>query len=321
MTLRIVVDTDGGVDDAVALWWAVTHPALEVVGVTTVHGNVDVTTAAANVHRVLAAAGRPDIPVAVGSDEPVGPVPQLRRADFVHGVDGLGDTRRPAAVGGVDTTVAELWATAQADALVTLGPLSTVAAAVAAGVVPTRSLRLVVMGGAVGVPGNCLPAAEANIAHDPSAAAAVLGTAWASAPLLVGLDVTHRATFGPVELAAVDARSNAAGRWLADPLVRYRAGGSAFVPPGQTPCHDLLAVMAAVLDGLVSGPVLPLAVQTDPGPAWGMTVADRRGLLRGLDVAGLSDQPTPPGYSPVCVGLDVDVERFRAEVRALFGRP
>ncbi len=52
-----------------------------------------------------------------------------------------------------------------------------------------------------------------------------------------------------------------------------------------------------------------------------MTVADRRGLLRGLDATALSDQPTPPGYAPVEVGLEVDVERFRADVRAMFGRP
>ena len=319
--MRIVIDTDGGIDDAAALWWAVTSPALEVVGVTTVHGNVDVATATANVHRVLAATGRRDIPVATGSDGPVGPVPTLRRADFVHGADGLGNTHRPAATGGVHTTLPELWADARADALVTLGPLSTVATAIADGLVPTTRTALVVMGGAVGVPGNCLPVSEANIAHDPVAAAAVLAAPWSSPPLLVGLDVTHRATFGPDELAAVDARRNDAGRWLADPLAWYRAGGSAFVPHGETPCHDLLAVMAVVLDGLVSGPVLPVAVQTEPGPSWGMTVADRRGLTRGLDAAGLADQPTPPGFTPVRVGLEVDVERFRAEVRSLFDQP
>ncbi len=263
--MRIVIDTDGGIDDAVALWWVVTNPAVEVVGITTVHGNVDVATATANVHRVLAAAGRQDIPVATGTDDVRGPVPELRRADFVHGTDGLGNTHRPAAVGGIDVSVAELWSSARADVLVTLGPLSTVADAIADGLVPTDALRLVVMGGAVTVPGNCLPASEANIAHDPVAAASVLAERWAVPPLLVGLDVTHRATFGPDELAAIDARANEAGRWLADPMVCYRAGGSAFVPPGQTPCHDLLAVMAAVVDGLVSGPVLPLAVQAAPG--------------------------------------------------------
>jgi purine nucleosidase len=268
---------------------------------------------------VLAAAGRSDVPVALGSAHPVGPVPELRRADFVHGADGLGNTGRPPASVGIDATIAELWADARADVLVTLGPLSTVAHALAAGLIPAASTALVVMGGAVAVAGNCLPASEANIAHDPMAAAQVLTAQWARPPLLVGLDVTHRATFGPAETSAIDARINAAGRWLADPLAFYRVGGSAFVPPGETPCHDLLAVMAAVVDGLVGGPVLPLAVQTAPGPAWGATVADRRGLLRGLDATTMGDQPTPAGFAPVQVAAEVDVERYRAEVRAMFG--
>lgn len=315
----MVIDSDGGIDDAFALWWAVTHPSVDVVGVTTVHGNVGVGTATANVHRVLAAAGRQDIPVAEGAAHPVGPVPELRRADFVHGADGLGNTNRPVASGGVDIAVAELWADARADVLVTLGPLSTVAGALADGVIPASSMRLVVMGGALGVPGNCLPLSEANIAHDPVAAGQVLSAGWAAPPLLVGLDVTHRATLGPAEMAAVDARSNDAGRWLADPFACYRAGGSAFVPEGETPCHDLLAMMAAVIEGLVTGPVVPLAVQVGPGPAWGMTVADRRGLLRGLD-QDTADQPTPPGYVQVRIGLEVDIERFRSEVRSMFTR-
>lgn len=314
----MVIDTDGGIDDAVALWWAVTDPTIEVVGITTVHGNVDVATATANVHRVLEAAGRADIPVAIGTDDVLGPAPALKRADFVHGGDGLANTARPAATVATRVDVAELWRDAAADVLVTLGPLSTVAQALAAGHVPTGDLRLVVMGGAATVAGNCLPLSEANIAHDPTAAAIVLSAGWAEPPLLVGLDVTHRATFGPAELAAVDARANAAGAWLADLMAFYRVGGGAFVPVGESPCHDLLAVMAAARPW-VNGPVLPLAVQTDPGPAFGMTVADRRGLARALDTTAMADQPTPEGYASVRVGLTVDVDAFRAEVRRFFG--
>ncbi|MGZ4708331.1 MAG: nucleoside hydrolase, partial [Acidimicrobiales bacterium] len=90
--LPIVIDTDGGVDDAAALWWALTSPLVEVVAVTTVWGNVGIDLATDNVCRVLHAAGRDDSPVAVGAGGPVGEAPDLRVPDFIHGADGLGDT-------------------------------------------------------------------------------------------------------------------------------------------------------------------------------------------------------------------------------------
>lgn len=317
----MIIDTDGGIDDAVAIWWALREPGVDVVGISTVWGNVDLDVATANVHRVLEAAGRAGIPVAAGVVKAIGPAPLLRRADFVHGTYGLGNTQRPEASAKTTISLEELWSGpgADADVLVTLGPLSTVATAISAQYIPTTQLRLVIMGGTIASPGNALPVAEANIAHDPTAAAAVLAAPWAVPPLLVGLDVTHKATFGPTEIAILERRGNHAATWLADPLAFYRAGGSAFVAEGEMPCHDLLAVMAAALPGLVGGPVVPLAVQCEPGPAWGMTVADRRSLTRALNESNMSNQPTPPGYAPAQVGLDVDVEHFRAQVRTLFG--
>jgi purine nucleosidase len=320
VVVRVVIDTDGGIDDAVALWWAVTHPRLDVVGITTVWGNVDVDVATANVLRVLEAAGRADIPVARGVTHAVGAAPILRRADFVHGADGLGNTDRPEARRGRTTTLEQLWRGpgATADTLITLGPLATVATALGGGLITSTGLRLVVMGGTFATPGNALPVAEANIAHDPSAASAVLAASWAEPPLLVGLDVTHQATFRHAETSVLERRGNPAASWLADPMAFYRAGGSAFVPHGENPCHDLLAVMAAVLPGLVDGPVLPVSVQCHPGPAWGMTVADRRGLVRSQSPNDIADQPTPEGFVPARVALTVDVARFRSEVRKLF---
>ena len=76
----IVVDTDGGVDDAVALWWALTDPAVDVLGITIVWGNVDLDVAADAVLRVLHACGRPEVPVALGEARPIGPAPDLRPA-------------------------------------------------------------------------------------------------------------------------------------------------------------------------------------------------------------------------------------------------
>jgi len=324
--VSIVIDSDGGVDDAAALWWAATDPRVDLVAVTSVWGNVDVATAARNICTVLHAAGRPEIPVAVGLGEPIGPAPEIRRADFIHGTDGLGDAgHRPGPTVPVDEPADAMLARLAAErpgelTLVTVGPMSNIGARLAADPAWASAWRrLVVMGGVAAAAGNATPAAEANIGHDPVAADRAARAAWRRPPLLIGLDVTHRATLTDVEYALLAERRNPAAAFLDGPLRFYRPFGGTFCAEGESPCHDLLAVMAAVLDDLVDAPELPLAVQADPGPAWGRTVVDLRELAfrrRGGDQA---QQPTPPGFAPWNVGLDVDVARFRAEVRRLFG--
>jgi purine nucleosidase len=323
--IRMVVDTDGGIDDASAIWWALTHPDVDVIGITTVHGNVDSATAAANVCRILEAAGRADVPVAVGADEPFAEAPEMRVADFIHGVDGIGETGRPAAGHGpVDESADELLARLvdsadQPVTVVTIGPLTNIAHRLTAD--PTwagRVERLVVMGGSVNMPGNAKPGAEANVAHDPAAAAVVAHAGWARPPLMVGLDVTHVGTLTDEEFDLAERGLTPAARYLAEPLAFYRRFGGTFCEPGECPQHDLLAVMAAAVPGLVRGPVLPIAVQDTPGPAWGVVVVDRR--VPFFERAGSgSAQPVTDGFSPWELGLEVDVERFRSEVRRLFG--
>lgn len=322
--IPMVIDTDGGIDDAVALFHAVTDPGVDLLAVTVVHGNVPVDIAAASVCRVLDAAGCRDVPVVIGEAKPIGPVADMRPADFIHGTDGLGNTHRPpASFGPVDGTVAEVLGDVVDRrpgevVLVTIGPLSNIARLV--GETPdiaTRFRRLVAMGGAVTVPGNALPVAEANIADDPVAAQQVVTADWSQPPLLVGLDVTHRATMTATEIALLDEQRTDAAAFLAEPLAFYRQAGGTFCEPGEFPCHDLLAVMAATRP-LVSGPVLPMAVHAEPGPAWGATVADRRVPFFERAGAGAT-QSGLPGFSPWEIGLDVDVDAFRAAVRALFG--
>ena len=93
--IRVVVDTDGGIDDAAALWYLLTHPQVDVVAITVVHGNVPLDVAGASVCRVLAAAGRPEVPVALGAADAMGPAPDMRPATFIHGDDGLGTPTGP----------------------------------------------------------------------------------------------------------------------------------------------------------------------------------------------------------------------------------
>jgi purine nucleosidase len=196
---------------------------------------------------------------------------------------------------------------------VTIGPLSTVAQAVQldAGIVD-RARSLTVMGGAVARAGNSLPAGEANIAHDPSAAATVVGAGWATEqpPLLVGLDVTLQALFHADDLELADEGRTVAARFLAGPLRTYAGfyARSRQTPSGGAACHDLLAVQAAVDDAVITeAPTLPLAVDTGGSAAWGATIADRRTV----------PQNTLPGFTPWRVALAVDQPRFRSAFRSL----
>jgi purine nucleosidase len=319
----VLIDTDCGVDDAAALWWALTSPTIEVVGISCVWGNVDVAVAAANVCRILHETGHAHVPVTLGLDDPIGEAPSFPRADFIHGTDGIGNTNRPAAPFGPSAEPATAMLSRLVDerpgelTLVTLGPLSNVGALVRDEPSFAPKVReLVVMGGAAATFGNALPSAEANIGHDPVAADLVARSAWGMPPLLVGLDVTHTATLTDDEFALMGERRTPAAAYMDEPLRFYRTFGATFTAPGECPCHDLLATMAASLD-LIEAPVLPMAVQATSGPAWGATVVDHRIPI--FERSSGVTQPTPPGFAPWRVGLGVDVDRFRAEVRSLFG--
>ena len=322
MTRKLVIDTDGGIDDAVALWWALTAPDVEVVAVVATWGNVELDVAAANLCRILDHAGRPDIPVALGTDGPIGPAPLVGIAPHVHGADGLGGYAhhwptdvRPVAEAGVDL-LARLAAEHPGELdLVTIGPLSTVADAVVAHPEVIDGYRsLTVMGGSVLAGGNALPWAEANIGHDPEAAARVVAAGWATEqpPLLVGLDVTTQALLRiDVEIAEAHGSDTVAARMLRDALDMY-AGFYATVgqrPVGTFPCHDLVAVMAAAEAPVVTrAPVYPLAVDTGQSAAWGATIADLRPIPESL----------VEGFAEWRIALDVDESLFRAAVSSLF---
>ncbi len=322
----VIIDTDGGVDDAAALWWALRDPALDVIAVTVVWGNIPVEVAMLSVGRVLAAAGRPDIPIARGAAGPVGAAPALRPATFIHGDDGLGNTTEglpaPAMTRSPEPAPAllrRLCAKRPGEvSVLTIGPLSNLGLVLAEDPAFAPTVReLVVMGGSARAGGNALPNGEANIAHDPLAAAQVASAAWAQPPLLVGLDVTREATLTEAHFALLAEHRNDAAVFLDGPLRFYRTFGSALTAP-NCPCHDLVATMALSQPDLIpDAPVLPMAVDAAGGPAWGATVVDFRApalaRLRG------ADQDRPPGFGPWRIGLGADVARFRDQAAALFG--
>jgi purine nucleosidase len=314
VTVKLVIDSDGGIDDATALWFAATSPRCDLNGVTAVWGNVDANQAVNNLCAVLEAANRTDVPIARGARGPTGPAPELARPTFVHGEYGLGANRVVAertAYTDQPASVLLMQLTAQHPSeltLVTLGPLSTVGAlALDRPDWCAQIKRVVVMGGAISVAGNVLPLSEANIAHDPMAAQAVFTAPWTEPPLLVPLDVTYQAVLRDEHFNMLAARGSAATRFLDEPLRFYRHGGSRLVPGHQCPCHDLLATMAAVVPDLVSGPIVELSVDTGSSAAWGATVADLRPIVAG-------DLSTPMRRSAsagaVEVGLTVDLDLF-----------
>lgn len=216
MPRKIIIDTDPGVDDAMAILFALQSPELNVVGLTTVFGNVEVDLATANALRLVEFAGRSEIPVARGAEKPL-ELPFAGPADFVHGQDGLGNTNLAAPAGrAVDATAAEfIVETVMANpgeiTLVPIGPLTNIALALElepriAGAVA----EVVLMGGAATVNGNVNPAAEANFYNDPHAADRVFLADWEVA--MVGLDVTVEVLMDEPYLDSL--RSSAAGDFI-----------------------------------------------------------------------------------------------------------
>lgn len=321
----MIVDTDGGVDDAAALWYLLADPSVDVVAITIVWGNVDVDIAAASVCRVLESAGRSDITVALGSRSPFRDAPPLDPATFIHGTDGLGDTFRPAPSMAVSEQpavdlIADIVRSRPGEvSLLTLGPLSTIAEWVTTHpTLPPLVDRIIVMGGAARGPGNALPFGEANIAHDPSAAAVTIAAPWTQPGTLVGLDVTNIATMTQSEFDLLAERRTLAADFLDEPLCFYRQFGSTFSPPGECPSHDLLAAMVLAEPGIVSTTALPVEVDCTGGPAWGSTIVDLRQPLFAR-AGGESEQGVNANSSLWSVALDVDITRFREKVRRLFG--
>lgn len=194
---RVIFDTDPGVDDAMALCFAMAHPRIDLVGITTTFGNVKVTQASANALYLTQLAGRA-IATAQGTGQPLAkhahPPP-----DFIHGADGLGDLacRYAANSAKLDPRSAAQFMVDMARAhpgqitLVPVGPLTNIAAALALEPkLPQLIKNVVLMGGAIQEKGNVSPVAEANIWNDPHAADAVFTAGFDLT--MVGLDVTYQ---------------------------------------------------------------------------------------------------------------------------------
>jgi inosine-uridine nucleoside N-ribohydrolase len=202
---KVIFDTDPGVDDAMALYYALAHPAIDVVGITTTFGNVSVEQAATNALYLTAVAGV-EVPVTKGVAKPWVKASEAP-PDFIHGDDGLGNlVTRQETTNTLDPRSSAQFIVDMARAhpgeitLVAVGPLGNLATALKlAPELPALLREVILMGGTVLEPGNVSPVAEANIWNDPHAADLVFTAGWKLT--MVGLDVTHQVIL-PVTLFA-----------------------------------------------------------------------------------------------------------------------
>lgn len=226
MKRKIIIDTDPGVDDAMAIQFALAAPELDVVALTTIFGNASVELTTVNALRLLDIAERTDIPVAAGADKPLsglfaGGVPH------VHGDDGQGNTFWPVSRRSAVSTPADEFLVDQINAqpgeltLVALGPLTNLARALRLdSTLADKVTEIVVMGGNAFCPGNATPAAEANVLSDPDAADAVFGANWPVT--MIGLDVTHRVNMPGTVLAKLTRLPGNLNAFVAATLPFYR---------------------------------------------------------------------------------------------------
>ena len=286
----LVVDTDPGIDDALALLLALASPEVELQLVTTVHGNVDLARTTENALRVLHLAGRSDVPVAVGARSSL-VVPQAERAGHVHGAEGLGGVVLPPSPASVDprpavVALAELLLASDRPVTVAaIGPLTNIALLLA--VYPdaaARIGRLLVMGGSATRGGNVTAAAEFNVWADPEAAAVVFSSGLSTVmvgldvtlpTVLVGLDVTLPTVLTEAGIARF-AAAGPIGAQAAAVLAAYLDHARNSYGIDGVAVHDALALTEAIVPGTLRTVPRDVVVDTGPGAGRGQTLVDRR---------------------------------------------
>jgi pyrimidine-specific ribonucleoside hydrolase len=275
----LVIDTDPGIDDALAILLALASPEVDLRLVTTVHGNVDLAQTTDNALRVLHLAGRADVPVAAGAATSL-VVPPAERAGHVHGAAGLGGVVLPASPADVDprpavVALAELLLASEEPVTVAaIGPLTNIALLLA--VYPdaaARIGRLVVMGGSAGAGGNVTAAAEFNVWADPEAAAVVFRAGLPT--VMVGLDVTLPTVLTEAGIARF-AAAGPVGAQAAAVLRQYLDHARSTYGTDGVVVHDALALTEAIAPGTLRTVRRDVVVDTGPGAARGQTLVDRR---------------------------------------------
>ena len=309
---KIVIDCDPGIDDAMAIVLAMQYAGFEIVGITTMFGNAYLDQATRNALRVVELSGR-TIPVYKGAAKPrrinLEPPP-----DFVHGKDGLGNTNQPAPRSAHSAKPAARFIADIARAnpgeitLLAVGRLTNLADAMRLDAALVRNVReVVLMGGALNVPGNVSPVAEANISGDPDAADIVLTAPWKVT--MIALDTTTKVKLNDDILLRIRNKNSRYGRFIFD-ITRFymdfhrnvnHVEGGFFV-------HDPSAVMYLIDPGLFTVRQGPVRVVTE-GIAIGETIMPAYDYQLAL--------PPWRGKPLVTTATDVDVKRFLEKLESV----
>lgn len=277
----LIIDTDPGIDDAFAIALACASPEVDLLGVTTVFGNVGLAMTTRNALGLLALYGREDVPVAAGADRPL-VFPHPHRARYVHGQDGLSGhsdrlperTRGVASTDAVALMVDLLEAAPEPVTIAPIGPLTNIALLLAAHPgIRGKIARLVIMGGSV-AGGNVTSSAEFNIWSDPEAARRVL-VEEAVPTVLVPTDLTKSCAVDQEWLRSL-AASGPRGELLVALTEAYQAHYLAELGWPGTVLHDAIALAEAIEPGILTTTRYPVEVECASGPARGAVLADRR---------------------------------------------
>ncbi|UCG86714.1 MAG: nucleoside hydrolase [Gemmatimonadota bacterium] len=299
----MVIDTDPGIDDLVALALAVTSPHLEIVAITTTYGNATLESTTRNTRELLRLADRGDVPLYRGCDRPL--VRDLVTAPETHGITGVGyaTVPAPAPTDGLPNHRALLQVLAQCRepiVLVTLGPLTNLAWALRqdSDLVRLRIARHIGMFGSLAERGSIHRWADFNTWCDPEAADLVLRAGINT--VMVGLDVTRRMVMRPDEVQSIASSRDPVVRWLGEALQYYVESHARRGRLDGCALNDVVAVGELVSPGLLQVADRRLCIDLDDGEHQGHTRQHSAGRK-------------------TCVAVDVDVEHMRFLLAHVFG--
>ncbi|WP_062108839.1 nucleoside hydrolase [Bacillus niameyensis] len=310
---RVIIDVDTGIDDAIAILFALKSPNLKVEGITTVFGNVGVEQATDNTLRVIQLA-KPsyEVPVAKGAAKPL--KRKLSSFSDVHGYNGLGNIELPLSRQMPVDENAEDFILRKSRELkkdliiVTLGRLTNIAhALIKDPTLATRVKQVYVMGGAVHTTGNITPVSEANMWGDPEAADIVFSS---GIPItMVGLNVTRKTKMTSQHLEFLQRHCKPENREIVSFIHNamtfyFDFYHSNYYLMESAPVHDPLTVLVVLDPRIVKTQQMPIKIECESETCLGMTVADLR--------------PHPEVGSPVKVCVDVNAELAINKILAVF---
>ncbi|KAG5556592.1 hypothetical protein RHGRI_007008 [Rhododendron griersonianum] len=314
---KVIIDTDPGVDDSMAIFMAFQSPQLEILGLTTIFGNVSTEGGTLNALLLCEIAGCPGLPVAEGSPEPLkGGKPQI--CDFIHGSDGLGNVFLPTPKSKkIEKTASEFLVDMVSEnpgevSILALGPLTNLALAIKRdSTFASKVKRIVVLGGSFFALGNINPAAEANIYGDPEAADIVF-TSGADI-VVVGINITTQIKMGDADLEELRQSKGRHAQVLSKMCKFYRdwhvkSDGVYGIFP-----HDAVSFVALVRPDLFTYKRGVVRVETQ-GICLGHTLMDQ-----GLKIWNSSNPWT--GYFPVSVAWTVNVEEVLNYIKKVLMKP